>query len=477
MLEVFSKKAEQFFLILAIFFFITIAAVLLNNGLNLSSAIVLIVLLPLLFICYKNYKKIYSFIKKNEKKIVLISKILIITSIILRLSLIFFGNNFSPYMEMSDTEIQYTGAIEIAQDGKLSERIGTYEDFFPFLTPYTIVLSFFMKIFGYNYAAIVISNTLFDVIGIILFYKLLEKSKKDKNKAIIGTALWAINPLQIIYCASPLVTILINTIIIVLLYITYIFFETKESKQKTLLSILIGIVLGIANLFRPIFIIFLLAILITIFIKQKQLKFSPKILVTTSISIILPFILLGLLQRPINYSVNPYYHGTLSQGGWSLYEGANYETKGEWSAKDNDFLKEKIIPNTSNMTEAHKKLKNYTIERYKSLIKEHKLIKHLLNKIDTTYGSIERITFNLETTFNLQGEDTIIVIIKIAIQLFYYALLTLTAHKLLLNKKRQSQTPYILFTIVIFAGFFMASLLTEAMPRYIMPLIPTLFYL
>ena len=158
----------SFFLSICIFLFAV-------SGLSFQPNIILFIsFLGFLFLTYHNL--IISFIRKHRK---LCLTILIFICFIARFLPLILNWQYCCMNDLSDTGVHYFGAQELAVTGTLEEKIINYEKMFPYLFPYTYILSLFTRItFNNINIAIVLSNVIFDCISILLIYKIIKTIKE-----------------------------------------------------------------------------------------------------------------------------------------------------------------------------------------------------------------------------------------------------------------------------------------------------------
>ena len=192
--------------------------------------------------------------------------IVLFLSLVARFLPIIFNTTYALDGGLTDTGVHYYAAQQLADDW-LADYILEYEKTYPYLYGYSLTLSYFCKVlFGNINLAIIVSNLLFDLIGAVLFYKLLKRLF-NRETSVIGTFLYLINPLSIILCWLPLNLVLVNTMLVLALYLAVLLLD--KIKQNSILpslclAILLGLVIFVSNLYRPIFTIILIAVVICI---------------------------------------------------------------------------------------------------------------------------------------------------------------------------------------------------------------------
>ena len=477
--EDFLKKTYPFFLSLGLVFFAVFFLSLLNTGLGFAGFFMTAIFVTLIYIFIKNKTKIIKFFKTHPKLFKNLCYILIGLGLIARLSFLFLTPNIEPNNYLTDTTVQFGGASQIVETGTLDQTVGEYDNVFPFIHTYTLTLSIFMRVFGQNYTAVIISNTLFDILSGIVIYILIKLWRKKSSLALLAAALWAINPLQIIFCALPMPIIVVNLfVVLTILCVFLLFTNIKNLKRFLIVAFYTGIVLALGNNYRPIFIVFLIALICTIILRALNNHSEIKRLSLATAIIILTFGLVGLIQKPIFTSVNPYYKGTSSNGGWSFFVGSNYQTAGSWNDKDYDTFEQILASSNQNVPLAHSEMFNRGVNRYLDLASEHKIFKHLLNKFNVLFVDIKSITYNLEYVFNIS--KPFIDVTKNLIAAFYYLLMLGATSFFVKSFKKptyRKHAYFVCFVVISIVGFCSSALLVETMSRYVMPLIPMLMVL
>lgn len=407
----------------------------------------------------------FSFFQKIKKPLIVVVSIF---AILLRFCPIIF--NFTYYCENnnSDTGVHYYGAQELAK-GNPSGFIFGYEKQFPFLIPYTVSLSIFAKFLPINYA-IVALNFLSDSIGLV-FALLFAKQHAFLNRKKI-VFLWIINPISIVMCWLPLNIVLINSLVMIIIYLMSLALSSlkyNNPKKRMLLFALFGLLITIFNLFRPLFSVFLIAASITLLFQIRK-KSSFKRIVFCALTMCFLFLISSAGVHAIieHYLKTPVYHST---GGWSFYLGSNYKTNGTWSPEDRDYYYNELLPEKGTILEANKAAMQLGLRRYKEMGLRIPL--HFANKASVLFSDIKNSVYDISYSLRFESTGAKMKIIHSAISLYFIAVFILTLATL--NRAIHS-TPkpsgIILFVILSIAGLTAASLLVEVMNRYFTIFIP-----
>ena len=431
----------------------------------------------LIFIFIKFGKKIIAYIREHRKTFKIIGIVLIVLGFMLRLMFLCFQGEIYTNSLKSDTGVHWNGAQQIVDEGSLGQDIGEYEAVFPYLTSYTGLLAIAMMIFGKGYFAVVFLNILFDVICCVALFILFSKWKKRKSVGLLAVVIWALNPLEIIFCSLPLAIVVTNTFVIISVLLIYLVFCHRSSLVKLAgTSMITGIVLACGNFFRPIFIVFLLAILVHWFIislDEKQYKGA----VLSCGVLIGGYLVTGLLSGPIYSAFNPYYDGEKSEAGWSFYLGANYDTRGEWNIEDrDDFFGDYFEEANNDIHAAHGIAMEKGLERYGALIAEGRIFNHLMNKMTVLFGDVQGSIYDVNYYLHVSKEGKNYRILQDSVMTFYvlllltlgYCIINITRRK---NKYERWKGSFMLFLMILIIGLLSASLLVEVMNRYSLPFI------
>lgn len=404
-------------------------------------------ILFMLFIIHYRKNIIYILSKKYIKYFI------IGLPIIIRLILLFL--HYSDLV--SDEATFYNTAAEISLGNIFNQR---YIATFPYLLGYIKLLSFVFKLFGISRNSVIIFNIFLDIIGAFFAYKTMKK-QFNKRTGFIVLLLWLYNPFNIIYISKCLPIIIVNTSFIITIYIFSCLMSSFNTKYKFLyLSILVGIMLGITNCFRPIMIIFIISIFFYYLYLLLNKKNIYKLLISF-ILILLPYKLVGAMN---NYLVEDYtgYKIQGSASGWSIYVGSNYSSYGTWF-KEPEFT-EQINSNLFTPKTLHAYFFNKGIANYKKngIIN----LNLMYQKGNILSGNVSEYTYNQFTNYN--SKNIISVILKIYVN-FYWFLILITTYLCAININRKCDKRVLIYIILVL-GLFSSNLLVEVSPRYFTPM-------
>ena len=477
----FAVWVEKFFWVLCLAVVSTITILVVNKGLSLSSASILIISLALVGLCIKNRKKLFSYFLKHKKIMRCIGVILILLGITLRLAFLFAQGSYHPNQTLSDTGVHWYGAQQLVDNGQFDKEVGDYETVYPYLFSYTGSLAVLMGIFGKGFLSVIMLNLSFDLIAAFGLFILFWKWKKSKDAGLFAVVVWLINPFEILFCGLSLAIVIVNALMILATLATYLVYSNMGNTKRIILySILLGLIIAIGNAYRPFFIIFGIALFVyyIICLLGKRLTFRNGVL--SIAATFLTIVLVGLLPSKIHQSVNPYYHGEKSQAGWSIFVGAHYETSGKWSSDDRDFFFGPVLIDQAegDVNKAYSIIIQHAIKRYGKIALDGKLITHFLNKTSLTFGDVRNSYYDIPYAYNISKESRIYNFAQDWSLIFYYLTLGLFfaflfkgANKFLRNKKALPENGFSLIMIIAFVGFFFAMLMVESMNRYSLPFI------
>ena len=384
--------------------------------------------------------------------------------IVLVLALIYISLLFLPYnAPFVDYETFYYSASQFAINAEYNFK---YIALFPHLWGYIMFLGTIFKIFGISYSVVVASNIILTFITAYFIFKIIKRISTT-NKGYLGAILWLINPINIIWCMFAFGGTAFNAFFAISIYITILFFKTSNKKQKILYSALLGITLGIANLFRPVIIIFIIAILIEIIYNYFIKKSNYKLCIFASVLImILCFTLLGKLSNIYLEKETGYVPA--NSIGFTLYSGSDLKSNGSWSEEGSKILTEEMQKEPFDASRIQEKLQKLAIENYKNNgIKNVNLMARKLITLTSNLGgyswsnAIEMINMKIPSlVYNL--------LLSITLFSYYFLILMngLFGFKYF-NEKDNNLILNILILILI--GFTLASLLLEVSSRYYLP--------
>lgn len=483
----FVAWAKNFFWILGFVVVLIIAATILNAGFEFSWWFVLAIASLIIWLCIKCRKRMMSFACGHKKMMRIIGLLCLILGIVLRFSFLLLQDRMNIRDLLSDTGTHWYGAQQLVDMGEFGQEIGDYESLFPYLFTYTGSLALSMRVFGNSYLAVVILNVFFDIVGAIGLYLLFAKWKKSKDVGLFAVVVWALNPLEIVFCGLPLAIVVVNVLFILAMLGMYgICNSLKNIKKLCFYAVLFGLVLTIGNAYRPFFVIFIIAMVVYLMLRALKDK---SVWVASFLCVLIASVIMvvgGVLIRSIHSRFNPYYDGRRSQAGWSTYVGANYETHGKWSSDDRDaFFGPILVEEAGGDVNVGQSiaLKN-AISRYGGIVSHGRLITHFLNKTRVIFGDVRNAIYDVHNVFGVSKTNGIYNLIQDLNMIFYLITFGLFFLSVFIRLKRRDEydnggddNDYALVLVISFIGFFLAMLLMESMNRYSLPFITLMMVL
>jgi hypothetical protein len=389
---------------------------------------------------------------------------LVLISVMARFSFVKFG-----YQPASDPAQFNYSATHLAENGDLGVR-SYYNALFPYLFAYNVSLAGVMKIFGSGVVSVIVCNILFDAIATVLLYVLVKRITNSATSAKIAMALWIISPFNIIFSAISLPIVAVNTMIIASVLCVYLLISgfKKNTKTVLLLSVVTGVVFSVANSFRPIMAVFIIALVIycvASFIQKpgktlaRKMTMSIAVLLITFVSLNAGFIkLVSHVTGYENIAMHP---------GWSIYLGGNVGSHGGWNAADTDYA-DHVRAEEVTIIAAHERLKKEGIERWKQMSPAQAAV-HLVNKSVVLSGGGQYMIYNISSYPELWQNKRVIALLHLWCALYFYGLLLFSAKFLLSAREDKHGLNFIHFVILLFVGLFLASLCVEVAARYFSP--------
>lgn len=384
--------------------------------------------------------------------------ILLIIPIILRFGLLFlsYGNLASDYEFFYGSAVSYSNGLPLASD---------YLSLFPYLYLYIVVLGSAFKLISTKYFVVVLVNIVVELIGVIFLYKTVKDKPFGKNLVL----LYLFNPFSIMWLIKCCPVTFVNALLMIVFYL----FTKIDLKGKYLLfSLLTGIFMGLANNFRPVLIVFLIAIFIYylyLLINKYPLK-----------NVIISFIVIAISFISVNKLILLYTENNLgvelsgNESGWSVFVGSNYESGGRWNIEDSNFFDDLV--NEKGGKEAHKEVFSLAIERYKSY--GIKNVMFVAKKGAALGSNLTSYTYE-DVTYSILNVIPTWMSFIIKAYLYFYMILILllnfvSSYKLLKNKDTLDE--YGMFGVFGF-GLFASMLLVEVHARYFMPILIPIIYM
>ncbi len=401
--------------------------------------------------------------------------VLSVTAIAIIARLLFlFVYSYSP---VSDPGSFFTRAQAIASGVGLVGDV--YVSFFPYLAAYSFILGLAVKLIGNAWLAVIILNIIFDIAAAAIASLLIQKiSDKKSKKYLIAYALWLLSPFNIIFSVLSLPVIIVNFFIILTIYLTYLLSRkvlSGEAQSSLILAIILGLTIGYANCFRPIFPVAIIAIVLYFIYLLLTNKYCRKILVL-SISSILIIVAIFFGIQNLNVAFVSGQTGIKvpsDASGWSIFVGSNASNTGSWNAADNAYLYG-ILNKDTDMQQLHDQLAREGIERYENLgIPGTTSLK--VNKLSLFAGN-QNWLYDAEASIVGYQGSAVSIFFSVYILTYILIIFTITAVYLYRLAKSvdfsRKSDPIIIFIVLLILGFFFSNMFVEAEIRYAQVMYP-----
>ena len=382
--------------------------------------------------------------------------ILLIIPILIRISLFFFnyGNISNDYAFFFNSAYNYANNIALNNE---------YIAKFPYLYFYIFILGNFFKIFGSNYNTVIFLNLVFEILSAFFFYLIVRK-KYNKETTFKSLLLYLYNPFIVFWVIKCCPVTIVNTFLMITIYM-FINIDLNK-KSFVAFSSLTGLFMGITNAFRPILIIFLIAIMIY-YVYLIINKYNIKKIIISFFLIISLFILTNYLTLlKVRNDINNY--ESKIDSGYTLLVGSNIESNGTWNKEDSQIFND--LTDRLGLSLAEKVIKRMALERYKSNGVSN--INLFANKAYVLGGNLNSYTFEeIDGTIMNDIQPLIKTIFKVYLSVFLYLILIINiivAYKFAIDDNKLNEYKVLsIFTI----GLFTSTLLVEVSARYFIPML------
>lgn len=369
-----------------------------------------------------------------------------------------------PTVPFSDFGLMYEQAQEVQQGNYSSFHNYAYFARFAHDTVTVLYFSLFYNLTSNPLLIIKIFNALFSTLGVYYIYKIVVHIYNEQL-GLMAAFLLAIFPPFVMYNSQTMSENLAIPFYLISVYYFVLLIKkghTSRSKEATYL-LYCGLALSMANMFRMVGSVFLIAYIMH-FVISKGIKKSvlriPIILVTYFIPMYLISSILifnGITETHLWNSKEP---------SWtSVLKGTNFESVGHWNTEDAK------LPEIYNYDPVR------IAQASKQIIKERllnaspqQIAGFYLMKFGSEWAvpDMSAYDWTVPETSKINSLSTLLVrkfksAISITTTLFYLALLYFSVLSLMKNKGRPEE---INFFIILFCGFVMLLLITEAQARY-----------
>jgi 4-amino-4-deoxy-L-arabinose transferase-like glycosyltransferase len=349
----------------------------------------------------------------------------------------------------SDFAMMYSSAVQ-AVKGDFSFSQNGYFSAWVYQLGFTMYEALIIRLFGENLFVLKLFNVLFCTGAVILVYKAAAHMFNELCGRIAGV-LYAIYPPTILMCS-----VLTNEYISIFLFYLGFYFLIRRGIFSRHTWLYTGILLALGDLMRPLGSYVLLAVvlyLVVLFLRNEK---KEKWEITVKLAGILA--LFYIIHYVVSYS---FIAGGVTQYPlsnrdplWKFVLGFNYESKGQYSQKDAEYVSQ--FPIGEERTEAERALVR---ER---LSDKGKVAELFIDKFETMWGSNDAsIYWSLESIDRPNLKD---IIFKIERVLYSSILLFAAVGIMFLIRKSDNDNP-ILFALLIL-GYAAVHFLIEIQTRY-----------
>lgn len=417
-----------------------------------SSGAVIIIVYIVCLIMYMRYKSKFNLLidLNNKKSIVYV----LLGAFILRLLWII----FIPTEPTSDFGLMYSYAEEVANGSYYGFKDYAYFARFAHDTITVLYFSIFYHITENPLMIIKFLNVIWGTLSVYFLYLTIKEVSERKN-AIIGAMILGSFPAFIMYTSE---TMSENIAMPFYLLGIYMFLRGLREKNGIKYYLMCGLALSVANMFRMVGAVFLLAFLVyTLVYKgiKKSIKSFPVIFLSY-------WILIFIISQSLLFFEITETHlwNSKEPSITSILKGTNVEFHGRWNEEDAKVPEEQNY-DAEKIKEVSKSI---IVNRFKNT-PIHKTIGHYMVKLASQWGSGDfgasgwSIVDASDTRISIFMKDSIPEI-NIFINLIYMTMLIGVLKSLIMYNYITSKK--INFFFILFGGFVLLYLISETQERY-----------
>lgn len=405
----------------------------------------------------------------NREKVIICLSIILV-GLLVRL-LIFYQFEYEP---VSDPRQFFKTAKLIADGTGIMGK--SYQALFPYLVAYTNLLGGFMKFITDPWLATIILNYLFDIFAAVFAFLFIRRITNPGSVGPVAVfSLWILSPFSILFSTLSLPIPVVNFFIIVGIYLVHLLSTElliQNTKRVIVYAVILGLTFGIANWFRPVFPVFLVALFIYLLYLTITNKYQiAKVAILSALTLFVVVSIFFMAQRFNTSLVSSQtgYRTSDSSGGWSIYVGANKKHNGGWNRSDSAMLANLIKEKNYDFKEIHHQLTRDGIERYKSygVLGSLNLFGRKLYK----FSSNQNILTNMDTSVVGYSNSRVSKLFDLYILVFTSFIFAASTYYLYIQSRInlyyfKKFNPIILFVSLILLGFFFSSMFVEVANRY-----------
>ena len=451
-----SRTSNLFFQILlfcsfVMFLFITIFSVE-NTISNYQSKLVFLSYVFLFFILIIFLAVIVNHKLLSTKHFLIL---IIGTGLILRIFWVF----YSKTPPVSDFLLMYEAAKKAAM-GDFSFASSGYFLRWGYQLGFTLYQALIIKIFGEHLIVLKLFNVLFSMGTAVLMYHLAKKIFNEWCGKV-AVLLYTFYIPNILYCS-----VLTNQHISTFLFFLALYILINKGLDRKYHWIIIGILLSLGNLMRPLGSFFLLGIFVYICIfniwpirNKHSFEFAKKFVGILVVYLVVQkiasmgLIHAGITETPLANN-DPY---------WKFVVGLNYDSKGRWNLADDKYVGQFEMGQERNAAEL-------------SLIQERlsnksKLLELFMDKFKIFWGVADASQYWAFIDLN----EPELRQLSTKYERIMYIVLTLFITLILFHIKKYN--PFLSLFLILILGYACVHLIVEIQPRYRFDILPIFFLL
>ena len=369
--------------------------------------------------------------------------------------LIFRTEPASDYYTFYETAVKLSKSWQITDMGDAADIY--YLAVFPHIMGYATFLSLFYKVFGTGLLVAPIVNVLLSAISMFFIYYIATRLLGNRA-GIIASILWIFLPSQTIYntmvLSEPYYTTLILAFFICLIKVSD---AIKASRwvRIFLLALASGVLLALVNATRPLSVILIIAMVISLVINVRRIDRKALVKKCTYLAVTA---LLFIASIGINssYCTSRLGQDAAGTAGYSIYVGFNEDASGSWNAEDAGALEAAVADQNGDAEQAQEQM----LEVAKSRIFEGNINfpKLFLEKIGVLWAHDSMAYYYSD----IGGHEVLFVSVLDAY--FYFTIIFSIVG--LIAAIRRGDTSLILILVLYVLGLTAAHMLVEVSARY-----------
>ncbi len=335
-----------------------------------------------------------------------------------------------------------------------------YISVYPHLNGYIITVGYLMKILTTRYKVTILLNIIAIFIGGFIIYKIF-KMDNNKNLSKIGVILWLYSPLNYVFIYASIPICFFQTFLLLSIYGLKKLETLKEAKKVYLMSIILGIIIGIANLYRPIMIVFLIAFGIYLLLTFQNIK-ALKMGLICFILMFIPYTLINKVNNLIVSKLSGYEVSSLP--GWNIYVGSQGED-GSWQIATSEVFEKYYYAPDFTVQKFHRECLKEGIINYQNRNFKENLI-FLKNKWAFLVRGMPELNVYIFNHFTQNEKQSVSDTIK-WLTIIWCSICLAQAIAIMIKKAKN--LGFNLFLALLVIGITLAHLLMEVNPRYFIP--------